>query len=146
MKKIKTINFLSQYNPLGKYNNITKILLSFMILFLVAKLLIGINSVKKLEQYLNNNNSVTYDKDDTVSHVPINFNEICNIYNLIGYENIRKFSVKGSDVEIDGNCNTANDINVIKKRKGIKNFSINSIKKDKEKYIFKLKFQMRSIK
>ncbi|RDY24440.1 hypothetical protein CHF27_003535 [Romboutsia maritimum] len=142
MVKEKTIDFFTGYNQLNKYSKTTKILIFFLILVLIFKLILGIQSIKKLENYLNNNESKINNEEPVIHKSYIDFNKIKSIYDLIGESNINRFIVKKSVVEIEGICQSLEEINRIKHEKNIKNFSINTLKNNVDNYIFTVDFQM----
>lgn len=142
MVKEKTIDFFTGYNQLNKYSKTTKILIFFLILVLIFKLILGIQSIKKLENYLNNNESKINNEEPVIHKSYIDFNKIKSIYDLIGESNINRFIVKKSVVQIEGICQSLEEINSIKNEKNIKNFSINTLKNNVDNYIFTVDFKM----
>ena len=72
--------------------------------------------------------------------VYINFDNIKVAFNLIGKENINRILVDNSGIEIEGECNNLDILEQLRNKSNSSYFSINSLLKQDNKYIFNLKY------
>lgn len=139
MKKYKVTNFFEN-NKKGKdAKSVNKVILIAMSLYLISNLFMGTNKIKKLQEYIENN---PYEKSEDVKMIKsnhIDINHIKRIYNTLGKNNISKFIVNNSTVEIEGQCQDLGILYGINDE-NIKDMSVNKIRKEGEAYIFNISY------
>ena len=140
MKKYKTIDFIKLYTPNRKNVNIVYILVALIMVIGVYK--VNMNQEGNAKVY--NEEDVSHENIDIIESyeeiVYINFDNIKVAFNLIGKENINRILVDNSGIEIEGECNNLDILEQLRNKSNSSYFSINSLSKQGNKYIFNLKY------
>ena len=132
MKKYKTIDFIKLYTPNRKNVKIVYILVALIMVIGVYK--VNMNQKRNTKIYneetvLDENIDITESDEESIY---INFDNIKVAFNLIGEEN--------SGIEIEGECNNLDILEQLRNKSNSSYFSINSLLKQDNKYIFNLKY------
>lgn len=140
MKKYKTIDFIKLYTPNRKNVKIVYILMALIMVIGVYK----INMNQKRNTKIYNEESVLDENIDITEideeSIYINFDNIKVAFNLIGKENINWILVDNYGIEIEGECNNLDILEQLRNKSNSSYFSINSLLKQDNKYIFNLKY------
>lgn len=140
MKKYKTIDFIKLYTPNRKNVNIVYILVVLIMVIGVYK----VNMNQKRNTKIYNEEAVLHENIDITESdeesIYINFDNIKVAFNLIGKENINRILVDNSGIEIEGECNNLDILEQLRNKSNSSYFSINSLSKQDNKYIFNLKY------
>lgn len=140
MKKYKTIDFIKLYTPNRKNVKIVYILMALIMVIGVYK----INMNQKRNTKIYNEESVLDENIDITEideeSIYINFDNIKVAFNLIGKENINWILVDNYGIEIEGECNNLDILEQLRNKSNSSYFSINSLSKQDNKYIFNLKY------
>ena len=140
MKKYKTIDFIKLYTPNRKNVKIVYILVALIMVIGVYK----VNMNQKRNTKIYNEESVLDENIDITEideeSIYINFDNIKVAFNLIGKENINRILVDNSGIEIEGECNNLDILEQLRNKSNSSYFSINSLLKQDNKYIFNLKY------
>lgn len=140
MKKYKTIDFIKLYTPNRKNVKIVYILVALIMVIGVYK--VNMNQKRNTKIYneetvLDENIDITESDEESIY---INFDNIKVAFNLIGKENINRILVDNSGIEIEGECNNLGILEQLRNKSNSSYFSINSLSKQDNKYIFNLKY------
>lgn len=140
MKKYKTIDFIKLYTPNRKNVKIVYILVALIMVIGVYK--VNMNQKRNTKIYneeavLDENIDITESDEESIY---INFDNIKVAFNLIGKENINRILVDNSGIEIEGECNNLDILEQLRNKSNSSYFSINSLLKQDNKYIFNLKY------
>lgn len=140
MKKYKTIDFIKLYTPNRKNIKIVYILVALIMVIGVYK--VNMNQKRNTKIYneetvLDENIDITESDEESIY---INFDNIKVAFNLIGKENINRILVDNSGIEIEGECNNLDILEQLRNKSNSSYFSINSLLKQDNKYIFNLKY------
>ena len=140
MKKYKTIDFIKLYTPNRKNVKIVYILVALIMVIGVYK--VNMNQKRNTKIYneetvLDENIDITESDEESIY---INFDNIKVAFNLIGKENINRILVDNSGIEIEGECNNLDILEQVRNKSNSSYFSINSLLKQDNKYIFNLKY------
>lgn len=140
MKKYKTIDFIKLYTPNRKNVKIVYILVALIMVIGVYK--VNMNQKRNTKIYneeavLDENIDITESDEESIY---INFDNIKVAFNLIGKENINRILVDDSGIEIEGECNNLDILEQLRNKSNSSYFSINSLSKQDNKYIFNLKY------
>ena len=140
MKKYKTIDFIKLYTPNRKNVKIVYILVALIMVIGVYK--VNMNQMRNTKIYneetvLDENIDITESDEESIY---INFDNIKVAFNLIGEENINRILVDNSGIEIEGECNNLDILEQLRNKSNSSYFSINSLLKQDNKYIFNLKY------
>ncbi len=140
MKKYKTIDFIKLYTPNRKNVKIVYILVALIMVIGVYK--VNMNQKRNTKIYneetvLDENIDITESDEESIY---INFDNIKVAFNLIGKENINRILVDNSGIEIEGECNNLDILEQLRNKSNSSYFSINSLSKQDNKYIFNLKY------
>ena len=140
MKKYKTIDFIKLYTPNRKNVKIVYILVALIMVIGVYK--VNMNQKRNTKIYneetvLDENIDITESDEESIY---INFDNIQVAFNLIGEENINRILVDNSGIEIEGECNNLDILEQLRNKSNSSYFSINSLLKQDNKYIFNLKY------
>ncbi len=140
MKKYKTIDFIKLYTPNRKNVKIVYILVALIMVIGVYK--VNMNQKRNTKIYneetvLDENIDITESDEESIY---INFDNIKVAFNLIGEENINRILVDNSGIEIEGECNNLDILEQLRNKSNSSYFSINSLLKQDNKYIFNLKY------
>lgn len=140
MKKYKTIDFIKLYTPNRKNVKIVYILVALIMVIGVYK--VNMNQKRNTKIYneetvLDENIDITESDEESIY---INFDNIKVAFNLIGEENINQILVDNSGIEIEGECNNLDILEQLRNKSNSSYFSINSLLKQDNKYIFNLKY------
>lgn len=140
MKKYKTIDFIKLYTPNRKNVKIVYILMALIMVIGVYK--INMNQKRNTKIYneeavLDENIGITEIDEESIY---INFDNIKVAFNLIGKENINRILVDNYGIEIEGECNNLDILEQLRNKSNSSYFSINSLSKQDNKYIFNLKY------
>lgn len=140
MKKYKTIDFIKLYTPNRKNVKIVYILVALIMVIGVYKVNMNQKRNTKIyneESVLDENIDITESDEESIY---INFDNIKVAFNLIGKENINRILVDNSGIEIEGECNNLDILEQLRNKSNSSYFSINSLSKQDNKYIFNLKY------
>lgn len=140
MKRYKTIDFIKLYTPNRKNVKIVYILVALIMVIGVYK--VNMNQKRNTKIYneetvLDENIDITESDEESIY---INFDNIKVAFNLIGKENINRILVDNSGIEIEGECNNLDILEQLRNKSNSSYFSINSLLKQDNKYIFNLKY------
>lgn len=140
MKKYKTIDFIKLHTPNRKNIKIVYILVALIMVIGVYK--VNMNQKRNTKIYneetvLDENIDITESDEESIY---INFDNIKVAFNLIGKENINRILVDNSSIEIEGECNNLDILEQLRNKSNSSYFSINSLLKQDNKYIFNLKY------
>ncbi len=140
MKKYKTIDFIKLHTPNRKNIKIVYILVALIMVIGVYK--VNMNQKRNTKIYneetvLDENIDITESDEESIY---INFDNIKVAFNLIGKENINRILVDNSGIEIEGECNNLDILEQLRNKSNSSYFSINSLLKQDNKYIFNLKY------
>ncbi len=140
MKKYKTIDFIKLYTPNRKNVKIVYILVALIMVIGVYK--VNMNQKRNTKIYneetvLDENIDITESDEESIY---INFDNIKVAFNLIGEENINGILVDNSGIEIEVECNNLDILEQLRNKSNSSYFSINSLLKQDNKYIFNLKY------
>ena len=140
MKKYKTIDFIKLHTPNRKNIKIVYILVALIMVIGVYK--VNMNQKRNTKIYneetvLDENIDITESDEESIY---INFDNIKVAFNLIGEENINQILVDNSGIEIEGECNNLDILEQLRNKSNSSYFSINSLLKQDNKYIFNLKY------
>lgn len=140
MKKYKTIDFIKLYTSNRKNVKIVYILVALIMVIGVYK--VNMNQKRNTKIYneetvLDENIDITESDEESIY---INFDNIKVAFNLIGKENINRILVDDSGIEIEGECNNLDILEQLRNKSNSSYFSINSLLKQDNKYIFNLKY------
>ena len=143
MRKYDTINFLEDASFKIK---LLKIIFSLLILFSIVIITISVVKNKEdqkidinqtIESELNQNTEGITEKETYVK-----IKDIKVAYKVIGKENINMLLTEDNNIEIEGICEDLNILEKLKIQSGSKDFSIESIIKKDNNYIFKIKYNL----
>lgn len=140
MKRYKTIDFIKLYTPNRKNVKIVYILVALIMVIGVYKVNMNQNRNTKIyneEAVLDENIDIIESDEESIY---INFDNIKVAFNLIGKENINRILVDNSGIEIEGECNNLDILEQLRNKSNSSYFSINSLSKQDNKYIFNLKY------
>lgn len=146
MKPCKTINFLNGLKETKPYNKVYKLIIVLILMCVIFKSFIYLNSISELKNYISQNKSIKESKqvipmteENREQFSKIKFNEIKKIYETVGINNITRISIDKNKLEVEGVCNDLDVLNNLRKIKYIKYYHIDSIVRDGEYYKFKIK-------
>ena len=141
MKKYETLNFFEENNNISIY--IRRLLTLCIIIFTFLNLSVNTIKLRKLESNINHNEveNVSNDEVEYVQEKNIDLDQIKFIYSLFGVSNINEMTILKDNVQVQGKCTDLNILEEIKNNDNVKNSSLDSITKEGDSYIFKLKYQ-----
>lgn len=147
MKKYKSVNFLEENIKEKKNNKLYKIVLTLFLMYLIINTYYEFKEMQKLESYIKENTKKNLDIDvlEVMSYdepYVMNINNIQEIYNSVGKNNIISLVANRSNIEVEGRCLDINILDNIKNYEFIKSMSVNKIKKEGDAYIFNVSYEI----
>ena len=140
MKKYKTIDFIKPYTPSRK--NIKIVYILMVLIMVIGTYKVTMKQERNMNVY--NEKDALHENIDTtendVESLYINFDNIKVAFNLIGKENINRMLLDNSGIEIEGECDNLDILEQLRSESNSTYFSINSLLKQGNKYIFNLKY------
>ncbi|SCI21145.1 MULTISPECIES: hypothetical protein [unclassified Romboutsia] len=143
MKKYTMINFLKEDFNLIKLSKIIICLFTILSIFLMVNIKQKDKENKEVQINQDIERNLNLDiEDSTYKEIYVKVKDIKLAYKVIGKENIKRLLIENNNVEIEGICEDLNMLEKLKTQSGAKDFSIESIVKEEEHYMFKLKYNV----
>lgn len=142
MKKYRTINFFEGHDKNAQVKKYYKIIILFVLIVGITKIYTGIKEIRSLQEYIYSNPYENSENIKTTYRDYVNINQVKKVYNLIGVNNVKNFSVRDLDVEIEGTCKNLDILEKIKENENVSNMSINKVIKSDESYIFNINYSV----
>ena len=143
MRKIKTINFLKEDKIKDKYF-ISFLLILVLLLFFQE--ISYLKSIKTLEYEINQMKALRLENENKNKNVKLEKSTILedtkDIYSILGPSNVQSLKLSNNKIEIEGICEDLRDIDKLKSMKNIKNFSIDTVEKKENNYLFKAVYEI----
>ena len=143
MRKIKTINFLKEDKIKDKYF-ISFLLILVLLLFFQE--ISYLKSIKTLECEINQMKALRLENENKNKNVKLEKSTILedtkDIYSILGPSNVQSLKLSNNKIEIEGICEDLRDIDKLKSMKNIKNFSIDTVEKKENNYLFKAVYEI----
>ncbi len=141
MKKTKMINFLKEEKREEKFFKCTVIILIYLIIF---QCYTNIQSIRNLNQEIKDNKILIQSNDlvKTENKKSTLIKDTNKVYDLLGFENVDKLSVKNNKVEIEGRCKSLNILDDLKSMDNINKFSVTSVESKKNKFYFHATYEI----
>jgi type IV pilus assembly protein PilN len=141
MKKYETLNFFEENNNRSIY--ISRLLMLCIIIFTFLNLSVNTIKLRRLESNINHHEieNACNDEVEYVQEKNIDLNQVKFMYSLFGVSNINEMTILKDNVQVQGKCTDLNILEEIKNNDNIKKSSLDSITKEDDSYIFKLKYQ-----
>ena len=143
MRKIKTINFLKEDKI--KDNYFISFLL-ILVLLLFFQEISYLKSIKTLECEINQMKALRLENENKNKNVKLEKSTILedtkDIYSILGPSNVQSLKLSNNKIEIEGICEDLRDIDKLKSMRNIKNFSIDTVEKKENNYLFKAVYEI----
>lgn len=143
MRKIKTINFLKEDKIKDKYF-ISFLLILVLLLFFQE--ISYLKSIKTLECEINQMKALRLENENKNKNVKLEKSTILedtkDIYSILGPSNVQSLKLSNNKIEIEGICEDLRDIDKLKSMRNIKNFSIDTVEKKENNYLFKAVYEI----
>ena len=142
MKDYKTIDFIKSYKTNKKSGKSLCIIILLILVSVFCKLTMNQDRNIKghsKDESLRENTEISENHEERVY---LNFDNIKAVCNLIGKENINRMLVENSSIEIEGQCSNLDILEQLRNESNLSYFSINSLVRYNDKYIFNLKYNI----
>ena len=139
MKKIKALNFIKKDN----YNRYFIALLIILIVILFSQILSNYKKIVVLQEEIKIQKEVSKEVviDEEIKESSL-MSDTKKVYDLIGPSNVESINLDKNKVTIVGKCSDVEDINKLRKMKNINNFTVNSVEKQDDDYLFNVVYQI----